>query len=107
MKIVQHLCCIAAHEVVGEHGERFLAMLSDHVSEHSQRLTRALRASNDHAWHTLEMALAGDSWWDRLRGALARGEDRELAQQVRRFLADNNLHHLEGTPEDTRRVCLQ
>jgi serine/threonine protein kinase len=107
MKIVQHLCCIAAHQIVGEGGQHLLGMLSDQLSEHSQRLTQALRHANDHAWHTLELALAGDSWWDRVKGVLARSEDRELAHQVRRFLANNDLHQLEGTPEDTRLICLQ
>jgi tetratricopeptide (TPR) repeat protein len=60
-------------------GQRFL--------DQSQRLTAALQEANDRAWKAVEIALGGDSLWDRLKNVVsARAEDRAFSQQIRAFL---------------------
>src|SRR5262245_47323144 len=60
--------------------------LERHFVDHSQRLTRALQHSNERAWKSLEIALAGDSFWDRCKLAFAKAEDKAFREQIRPFL---------------------
>jgi serine/threonine protein kinase len=66
--------------------QKVVSALTDHFTDHSQRLTKALATANERSWKTLEVALAGESFWDRCKTALSSGEDKALAQQVRGFL---------------------
>jgi serine/threonine protein kinase len=59
-----------------------LAFLNDRFSDHAQRLPMALRRATVRAWHALEIALAGESLWQRLD----RAEDRAFRAQIRAFL---------------------
>jgi hypothetical protein len=106
MAVILALCRIAIKEVAGEQGEKVLGMLTDHFSDQSQRLAEALRQSNERAWKAFELALAGDSWWDRLKGAMARGEDKTLAAQVRSFLDAHPLQEFVSEPR-VRELCLR
>ena len=54
---------------VKDGGEAVVGFLTERFTDHSQRLARALRQANDNAWKALEIALAGDSLWDRCKAA--------------------------------------
>src|SRR5207253_1937665 len=41
---------------------------------------------NRRAWKALELALAGDTFWERCKVKLARSEDQEFRRQVRAYL---------------------
>src|SRR5262245_56789596 len=87
-------------------GEAIVGFLTERFTDHSQRLARALQHANDNAWKALEVALAGDSLWERCKAALARAEDRAFAQQVRAFLDATPLPELTGKTA-FRQKCLE
>jgi hypothetical protein len=90
--------------VVQEGLESAVGFLTGHFRDHSQRLTLALTAANERAWRALELSLAGESWWERVRRVLASSEQRAFREQVRTFLQATPL--AEHGPE-FRRQCLQ
>jgi serine/threonine protein kinase len=100
-----------ACEAVGvggaEHAARGAAsLLLRHFSDNSQRLGRALDHACAHAWKALEIALAGDSFWERCRARLASGDNRAFRDQLRAFL-DAVPEGSLPLPSDTfRRYCL-
>src|SRR5262245_40246105 len=54
--------------------------------DHSARLGDALQRATGNAWRALELALAGDTWWDKVKVTLARKEDQAFREQVGAFL---------------------
>src|ERR1700704_741237 len=60
--------------------------LTQRFTDHSLRLVKALEQSNDRAWRAFEIALAGDSFWERCKQALVPTEDKAFREQVRAFL---------------------
>src|SRR5437763_10810922 len=86
MAVVQHLSALALRQLLEgackaagfEAGaaavEVVVGALARRFTDHSQKLTRALLRANERAWRALELALAGDSWWGRVKVALARRE---------------------------------
>jgi serine/threonine protein kinase len=62
------------------------AVLVRHFVDQSQRLTQALARANDRTWRAVELALAGNDWWESTKRRLSRAEDRALAEQIRRYL---------------------
>jgi hypothetical protein len=82
--------------------EAAAALLADHFSDHSLRLTRALQEANDRAWKALEITLAGESFW----GWLDRAEDRALRRQVRAFLDALPREQLPVEEAAFRQQCL-
>src|SRR5262249_39084683 len=88
MRITHNLCALALRQRVGgacsaaglSPGEAAVAgvvgFLTRHFVDHSQRLTEALRRSNEQAWKALEVALAGESLWDRCKRVLASAEEK-------------------------------
>jgi serine/threonine protein kinase len=91
---------------VKDSGEAVVGFLTERFTDHSQRLTRALQAANDNAWKALEIALAGDSLWEKCKGLAARAEDRAFARQVRAFLDATPLPELAGKAT-FRQKCLE
>jgi hypothetical protein len=71
--------------------EGVAGFLTDRFTDHSQRLVIALRSANERAWQALEVALAGESLWNKLDDA----DDKAFRQQVRVFL---DATPLEGLP---------
>jgi tetratricopeptide (TPR) repeat protein len=96
-------CRMAGTDDVVREAARFL---SERFVDHSQRLTRAVSLANDNAWKALEIALAGDSFWERCKSALARGDEKAFAQQVRLFLDAAPLPELAGKTA-FRHKCLE
>src|SRR5262249_47291298 len=72
-------------------------------TDHSARLTEALRLANDRAWQALEFALAGDSLLD----LVARADDRAFRDQLRAFLASARLEYPPNVGMDFRARCLE
>ncbi len=98
MRIATNLCALALRQLVdgackavgvspgAPAVEGVVSFLSRHFLDHSRRLTVALEVTNERAWKALEVALAGDSLWDRCKLVLARGEDKAFRDQIRPFL---------------------
>src|SRR5437868_2755922 len=104
MSILLSLSTLAIREVVDgacacagiKNGTAVVGILTERFTDHSQRLTKALHSSNQNAWKALEIALAGESLWDRCKVLIARSEDKAFAQQVRAFLDAAPLRELSG-----------
>jgi hypothetical protein len=81
--------------------------LIERFSDQSKKLTEALRQAGDRAWRALEIALAGESFWQRCKSAFStRGDERAFAEQVRLFLDGAPLPELAGKAQFRQR-CLQ
>ena len=92
---------------IGKSGpEAVSALLSRQFSDPSQRLNKALERSHDRAWRVLELALAGDSLWDRCRRLLTGAEERAFRQQIQEFLAANPPRGLPTQDAKARGRCL-
>src|SRR5262249_45693792 len=89
----------AADSVTGFLGARF--------TNHSGRLLAALQKANAAAWRAFEVALAGDSWWERIKVGLARKEDRTLREQVTVFLEATPLGGLPSHGAEFRQMALR
>src|SRR5438046_1831970 len=87
-------------------GPEFVAFaLTARFRDHSHRLAEALRKSVERGWSAVEVALAGDSWWQRVKGVLGQREDQVLAQQIRAFVEASELPELAGKT-NFREACL-
>jgi serine/threonine protein kinase len=78
------------------------SLLADRFLDPSRRLATALERAQARAWKALELALAGDTFWERCQVRLARAEDRAFREHARAFL------DVVGQPADAdfRRRCL-
>ncbi len=118
MGILFNLSALALRQVVGGACEAIgvpagaaieplVNFLGERFSDQSQRLTDALKGANDRAWKSLEIALAGDSLWERVKGAVvARADDRAFGAQVRAFLDATPIPEL-ANKTAFRQRCLQ
>ena len=61
--------------------------LTERFTDQSDRLVTALARANERAWRTLEVALAGDSFWQRCGDLFRPGEEKGFRDQVRTWLA--------------------
>jgi uracil-DNA glycosylase family 4 len=118
MRISSNLCALALRQVVGGACKAVgcnpgagaidgvVGFLTRHFTDHSQRLARALEETNQHAWRALEVALAGESLWDRCKLVLASGEEKAFRLQVKPFLDACPLAELHGKAP-FRQACLR
>lgn len=80
--------------------------LARYFIDQSQRLTVALQMSHARAWKALEVALAGESFWDRCKLVFASGDQKAFRDQVRPLLESCPLAQAKG--KDAFRVdCLK
>jgi tetratricopeptide (TPR) repeat protein len=118
MGIVQNLSALALHKLIGRApgseavGQGVGADLAGLFNAQSQQITRAVQQSNEAAWRALEVALVGESLWERTKVSLRRSGDQAFRQQVRAFLDAVALEPdaaAEGSPEDAefRQQCLR
>jgi hypothetical protein len=116
MSIVQNLSVLALRSVfesglksvgLDRGADAAVAFLTQRFTDHSQRLTTALQNANASAWRALEIALAGDSWWDRLKVSLARREDQAFREQVTAFLQTTPLGNLPSHGPEFRQQALR
>jgi hypothetical protein len=105
--LVDGVCKAAGVDALGGAAEAVTGLLAARFSDHSRRLSAALERANAHAWRALEVALAGDSWWDRAKRTLARREDRACREQVSAFLASAPLGNLPSHPPEFRNQALR
>src|SRR5262245_30837347 len=70
--------------------------LTARFRDHSQRVGDALQQSVERGWSAVEIALAGDSWWQRVKGLLGQREDAVFAQQIRAFVEASEPAELAG-----------
>jgi uracil-DNA glycosylase family 4 len=118
MSIVVNLCGLALKQVVGgacqavgltpgeAAVEGVVGFLTRHFTDNSQRLTQALEETNRQAWRALEIAVAGDSLWDRMKLLMASSEEKAFRQQLKPFLDACPLSELQGRTE-FRKNCLR
>ena len=71
MSIFQALSCFAFRSVLGDGSDNVVQSFGDRFGDGSLRLARALRHANERAWRALEVALAGESLWNKLAGTRA------------------------------------
>jgi len=79
--------------------------LTRHFIDQSQRLSVALQLSNARAWKALEVALAGDSFWDRCKLLFTSGDQKAFREQVQPLLGACPLAQAKGR-EAFRREAL-
>src|SRR5262245_54196355 len=118
MSITQNLCALTLNSVVGgalqtvgvEAGmgavEGVVGLLGQRFIDHSESLTRALQKSSEHAWKAVEVALAGDSFWDRCKLVFSSADDKAFRESVRPFLDACPLAELSGKVQ-FRQDCLR
>jgi serine/threonine protein kinase len=118
MPILHCLCTLALSPTVTGLCQRFgtkpapdavggvIGVLTRHFTDHSQKLTQALKQSNDRAWRGIELALAGDSWWRRTTAFLTPADARAFRHQVEKFLDSVPLSEL-VTNAQVRQECLR
>lgn len=87
-------------------GGGLIGALASRFTDQSQRLGRALSQAHARAWKALEIALAGDSFWEKCRARFGRAEDQAFRAEVRRFLDSIPADQLPRTKEAFRRQCL-
>src|SRR5262245_46374716 len=87
--------------------EAVVKFLTDHFTNHSQKLNSALQTANERAWKSLEVALAGDSLWERCKGVLSKSEDKAFRQQVKAFLKECPLSNLGADQQPMLQQALQ
>ena len=118
MAILQHLAGFGLQQLVNgachvlgvaagvQAGEVVAGFLGRRFSDHSQSLSEALVRSADQAWRALEVALAGDSLWDRLKRSVVGSEDKMFRAQVQAFLEATPLAGLSGHGDEFRKLAL-
>jgi serine/threonine protein kinase len=92
---------------IAEGADAATRVVAGRFMDNSLKLTRALTRANERAWRALEIALAGESWWDRCKGMLASADARALRDQVRAFIASAPLPEFHGSALLLRRQCLE
>src|SRR5437764_7288366 len=118
MPILQNLSGLALQQVVNgackalgvvagsNAGQAVADFLGRRFGDHSQRLSDALVRAADSAWRALEVALAGDSFWDRVKLTLGGGDEKAFRAQVQEFLKVTPLGELPGHGDEFRKVAL-
>jgi hypothetical protein len=118
MAIVQHLSVLAVRSLfegfcksigfeAGAAADAAVKFLGNRFTDHSARLNEALQRATSNSWRALELALAGDSWWDKVKVSLARREDQAFREQVGAFLRMTPLAGLPSHPPEFRQQALR
>src|SRR5262245_46998250 len=100
MAILSALSSFALRQVMGEGAEGLIGTLNNRLSDQSQLLTRALQQAGERAWKAVEVALAGESLWNKLDAA----DDKAFRRQVRELVDALPLTG-QGGKEEFRRQC--
>src|SRR3954469_15452000 len=87
--------------------EAAVKFLGRRFTDHSGRLNDALTRASGSAWRALELSLAGDSWWDKVKVTLAKKEDQAFREQVGAFLRATPLAGLSSHPPEFRQQALR
>lgn len=73
--------------------------LTEHFTDHTKRLPKAISKANENAWKTLRVALAGDSLWDRIRVLVSSSDAKAFRRVTQSYL--DTLH----LPADKAAFC--
>jgi hypothetical protein len=103
--LVEGACQVLGGQLAGGVAGGVGALLADRFRDPSRRLARALEQAHARAWKALEVALAGETLWERCQARLARAEDRALRDRVRAFLDAVPAGPLAAEPDEFRRLC--
>jgi serine/threonine protein kinase len=96
MGIIESLSELALRQLMGDGAQVVLRLVNDRFTDKGQRVLEALHNANKRAWQTLEVALAGTSWWDQVKKSLAPREDQAFAHELQSFLDATPLAELAG-----------
>lgn len=99
-QLVVGACRVVGSEAGGHAAEKVTAFLVERFTDESQRLTKALQNANERAWKAFEIALGGNSLWERCKRALVSAEDKAFREQVRSFLAQSYFTGLSAKEPD-------
>src|SRR5262245_22923788 len=102
---VTSLVAFGLRQVLADWTDGAVSLIADRLTDHGQKLPRALARANDRAWRTLAMALAGNSLLDRVKSLLPPADERAFAEQVRAFLG-TSTDRFDAAPDDFRKRCL-
>lgn len=94
-----------AGEATAIAADNVIQLVEQHFTDHSQVLPAALARANDRAWQAVSIALAGDSFLDKITVFFASGDDKGIREQIRLFLQDKTIDY-GGTPAEIRKKCL-
>jgi hypothetical protein len=106
-QLIAGACDAVGFKAGGKTADAVIDFLQERFTDHSQRLTKAIADANDKAWKALEIALAGESLWERCQAVMARSEDKAFGRQVRAFLDGTPLAGLPGNGPEFRQECLR
>ncbi|GIW80470.1 MAG: hypothetical protein KatS3mg105_2277 [Gemmatales bacterium] len=81
-----------------------LAQLIEKINEHRDRFQQALDQANQRAWMAIEIALAGEAFWEVVKVALRRQADQPCRQCLRNYLDFAPFSDLEI---DVRQQCFR
>jgi tetratricopeptide (TPR) repeat protein len=101
--VLRHMA-ISASRALGVIGvDSAVEFLNSRFTDSSRLLPGALQNATGKAWHALEIALAGESLWNKLDDA----DDRAFRQQLRVFLDNAPLDELPARDAEFRTHCLR
>lgn len=106
MRLIQQLSMLAVRQVLGDRADSLIDFVRDRAGDPSHRLMQVLYTANDRAWRAIEIALAGDSFWSRLKAAGDGAETRAFRDQVRAFLDTGPLPDGRARDPQYRKACL-
>ena len=99
MAIAAHLVCVGIKHVFGIPMGKVGDWLSEHLTDHSLPLPKAVAAANDRAWKAVALALAGDTVLGRIAARFRSADFRAVRDQIRLFVAEADFV---GQPEGLR-----
>ncbi len=100
--LVTGACRAVGFSAVGDGMSAVAKFFSERLSDQSLRVVAALADASDHAWRTLEIALAGES----LVTAADRADDKAFREQVRLFLLNAQFDGRAEADRDLVPRCL-
>lgn len=107
VRLVQSLATMALRQMVGERADAIVKFLGDQFGDRSKRVSQALRIANERSWRSVEITLAGSSWWERCKVSLASGEEKAFRRQVQAFIEAVAPPELAGFEPAFREQCLR
>ncbi len=105
MSPIMNLLSFGLRQVFGEGTQFAVNFIAQRLTDHSQKLRKALAQANDRAWQSLAMALAGNGLLDQVKKWLAPADECAFAEQVRSFL-QTSPHRFDSASADVRTKCL-
>ena len=87
MSITASLLSFGLRHVLDVSADQLITTIEKRLTDHSQALPKALARANDRAWVAVGLALAGDSWFDRIKDVFRDGDMKGVRDQIKTFLA--------------------